>query len=269
MLNFYKLTAADFDLNKEGEALTAEQLAECVPVHTMDLDAAIEGCHIGLRHLEIAGVDTDAVIVGEVFECQDHYCEAEGKMEYYSLHAYLVRPWGKARKHERVECLDGFGVSVQAFDGLYCSPRADKAERYAAVELGYPTFEGEKIEQNRTLDPDELETPTTEDGTEIPPHVVETLQMLAGFGENFGTVYAFVPVELVNLIIARHGGAISGAAPAGVDAEHIDEAETIKPNLLKARAARKEKIAAAKKANEKFLDEAAAAEMDTEMAANI
>ena len=30
------------------------------------------------------------------------------------------------------------------------------------------------------------------------------------------TVYGYVPVTVVNLVIAKHGGAVSGTAPPGV-----------------------------------------------------
>ena len=159
MLNAHTVTPADFTLNTEGETLTADQLGQCVAVHAHSLEAARDGCHVGTRQLEIAGVDIDAVIVGELFECQDHYCEDEGKMEFSTLQMFLVRPWNRAKKHDGIKCSDGFGISIQAHQDVYCTPRTDKAESYTAVEL-------------------------------------------------------------VNVIISRHGGSVSGSAPAGVYTHH-------------------------------------------------
>ena len=80
----------------------------------------------------------------------------------------------------RVLCADGFTVSVQAGCGIYSIPRGD-ADDYTHVELGYPS-QGEeallKYAENR-------EWPTD-------------------------TVYAYVPVELVDKVLKAHGG-ITGA----------------------------------------------------------
>jgi hypothetical protein len=92
----------------------------------------------------------------------------------------------KRKSYERVCCLDGYTVSVQAGDGNYCNPRDDYGP-YTEVELGYPSF------------PDPL---------------------LDGYAESPGkptdTVYPYVPVALVRDLIVKHGGAVTGEAPAGV-----------------------------------------------------
>ena len=43
------------------------------------------------------------------------------------------------QRFEEVVCADGFSMSVQASETHYCSPREDGAEKYTAVEVGYPT----------------------------------------------------------------------------------------------------------------------------------
>jgi len=91
------------------------------------------------------------------------------------------------RLRERVICADGFSMSVQAHDGAYCTPRVDDAERYTAVEVGFPS------------DKESLLMPYVED-SENPTD----------------TVYGFVPVSIVNLVLAKHGGMISGEVPPGV-----------------------------------------------------
>lgn len=76
----------------------------------------------------------------------------------------------------RVLCADGFTVSVQAGYGLYSTPNCD-ADAYTHVELGYPSRK-EKA--------------------------------LLEYGENSrwptDTVYAYVPVELVDKVLDAHGG---------------------------------------------------------------
>ena len=86
-----------------------------------------------------------------------------------------------------VVCLDGFKMSVQAHAGSYCEPRIDYAERYSAVEVGYPSAE------------EPLLVPYAED----PSNPTDT-------------VYGWVPTEVVSLVIAKHGGMVSGGVPAGV-----------------------------------------------------
>ena len=91
-------------------------------------------------------------------------------------------------KHfEEVVCADGFSMSVQASETHYCSPREDGAEKYTAVEVGYPN----------------------------PP---EPLLMYLAEDQDKPTmtVYPFVPAQLVALVIAKHGGMVAGTLPPGV-----------------------------------------------------
>ena len=78
----------------------------------------------------------------------------------------------------RIHCADGFSVSVQASQYHYCRPRIDSAEKYNAVELGYPSAA------------DDLITDYAED-------VAYT-----------DTVYGYVPVEIVDKLIEKHGGIV-------------------------------------------------------------
>jgi len=80
-------------------------------------------------------------------------------------------------------------MSVQAFDGAYCHPRIDNAEKYEEVEVGYPS------------EKEDLLMDWAED------HRFPT-----------NTVYAYVPVQTVALVIAKHGGMIRGQVPPGVAA---------------------------------------------------
>lgn len=78
----------------------------------------------------------------------------------------------------RVRFADGYTVSVQAGWGLYSLPRCDSAH-YAMVELGYPSAEDDE---------------------------------LRGYAENeedlLATVYAYVPVSVVDKVLQKHGGIV-------------------------------------------------------------
>ena len=80
----------------------------------------------------------------------------------------IVRP--------RVRCADGYTVSVQAGEMWYSEPRID-FRIYRKVELGYPT---EKDDELRDY--------------------AENKRALRK------TVYGFVPVELVDEVLTKHGG---------------------------------------------------------------
>lgn len=77
-------------------------------------------------------------------------------------------------------CVDGFAISVQASEIHYCSPRINGADQYETVELGFPNME-EPLIADYAEDSDDL------------TH----------------TVYGFVPIEVVNKLIEKHGGIVN------------------------------------------------------------
>lgn len=77
----------------------------------------------------------------------------------------------------RILCADGFEMSVQASAHTYCSPREHMAWPYSSAEVGFPSEREEDL------------MPYAEDAT-----------------DPVGTVYAYVPVVLINDIVERHGG---------------------------------------------------------------
>ena len=77
---------------------------------------------------------------------------------------------------KRIECEDGFSLSVQASHGAYCSPRTNLGPWYQ-VEVGFPSDVPTQIMHYC----ENSETPTK-------------------------TVYCYVPIELVEELIAAHGG---------------------------------------------------------------
>jgi len=91
------------------------------------------------------------------------------------------------KRNETVVCRDGFRMSVQGHDGAYCHPRIDDAEQYTEVEIGYPSHREEIIMP----------------WAESPEEPTET-------------VYGYVPVAVVNTVIAKHGGILRGQVPNGV-----------------------------------------------------
>lgn len=76
----------------------------------------------------------------------------------------------------RIECRDGFSLSVQTNQGTYCSPRVNYGPWYA-VEVGFPSATPELIMDYA----EDAERPTE-------------------------TVYGYVPIELVEQLIDAHGG---------------------------------------------------------------
>ena len=67
----------------------------------------------------------------------------------------------------RLYCNDGYSISVQASEFHYCEPRCNGVQDYESVELGFPSIE------------DEPYTKTT---------------------------YSYVPIEIVEELINKHGG---------------------------------------------------------------
>jgi len=79
----------------------------------------------------------------------------------------------------RIFCPDGFTMSVQASHYTYCSPRYDNEEEYSAFEVGFPS-EKEDLLMEYAEDPDR---PTD-------------------------TVYGWVPAEVLDRVIEKHGGVL-------------------------------------------------------------
>ena len=80
---------------------------------------------------------------------------------------------------KRIECADGFSMTVQANAHVYCSPRVDGLGFYDSYEVGYPS------------ERDELLMPYAED----PKRPTDT-------------VYGWVPASIVATVLAKHGGVI-------------------------------------------------------------
>ncbi len=88
---------------------------------------------------------------------------------------------------QRIECQDGFRFSVQGSRGHCISPCEDRLRHYAAYEIGFPSAEEPLI----------FEYAEDKNWTD--------------------TVYGYVPEEIINAVLAKHGGFKKSVAPKGVD----------------------------------------------------
>jgi hypothetical protein len=86
-----------------------------------------------------------------------------------------------------IRCVDGFEISVQAFDGSYCQRNTDG--KLITVECGFPTA-----------------TPKT---AELRNHAE-----LYGTSDYTETVYPYTPIEVVQAELATHGGIVDGCLPS-------------------------------------------------------
>ena len=84
-------------------------------------------------------------------------------------------------------------MSVQASRFNYCEPRIDGAHKYTKVEVGFPS---------------------------------DYESLLFSYAENeedcTGTVYGYVPAQVVVDVCAKHGGVVSGDLPNGLPYLEID-----------------------------------------------
>ena len=96
---------------------------------------------------------------------------------------------GDEMVHSRCQpviCNDGFRMSVQAGEQLYSSPRAYTKEDYEEVEVGFPSEE-ESLLNNYVERYSEEDLDYTQ------------------------RVYPYVPVAVVDWVLAKHGGIDEGA----------------------------------------------------------
>ena len=79
---------------------------------------------------------------------------------------------------KRITCADGFSMSVQVHEGAYCSPRNGVGPMWSQAEIGFPSERPSEAIMTYAEEPDR---PTD-------------------------TVYAYVPLELIDAEIQAHGG---------------------------------------------------------------
>lgn len=98
--------------------------------------------------------------------------------ESYDANEFERVAIGRMRR-PRVKCKDGFEISIQASFSHYCNPRKTFAGPYDEVELGFPSGDDSLIE-----DYAENEDEPTD------------------------TVYGYVPIDIVEKLIEKHGGIV-------------------------------------------------------------
>lgn len=95
-----------------------------------------------------------------------------------TINEYLMDKHGLGQRIvARIQCADGFSISVQAGECMYCTPRQNEGP-WTHVECGYPSSHPGEDLMEYVEDPD----------------------------NPLGTVYGYVPVEVVETLIATHGG---------------------------------------------------------------
>lgn len=95
-----------------------------------------------------------------------------------------INEYIKNNRHEqnkfiakRITCNDGFSMSVQAGEYNYCAPRFDDCDFYYEFEIGFPS------------EPEEL-----------------IIYYAENESDPTGTVYGYVPIEIVEQVIVKRGG---------------------------------------------------------------
>ena len=92
--------------------------------------------------------------------------------------------------NKHVVCADGYTISIQASEFTYCSPRTTGCvDGYIACELGFPSEADELI--NKYAEP-------TPYGGDI---------------DYTATLYPYVPAHVIQALLAKHGGMVSGECP--------------------------------------------------------
>ena len=91
------------------------------------------------------------------------------------------------RNNRRILCADGFSMSVQAGKESYCTPRANNAAAYTEVEIGFPNSQEDLLMRYA----EDINSPT-------------------------GTVYGYVPAQVVINVLVKHGGIVDGELPPGI-----------------------------------------------------
>ena len=98
---------------------------------------------------------------------------------------FQVKRYGEyeiASIRHKITCNDGFSMSVQASDGHYCNPRRNLPDGdYSTAEIGFPSAVEELISEY------------AEDSSDLTE-----------------TVYGYVPIEVVDAVIQKHGGISTG-----------------------------------------------------------
>lgn len=124
-----------------------------------------------------------------LFYTIEHIVEEQkpSKIIIWSCNEYIKKTYRKLTPDKcitfirsKIQCNDGFSISIHASASHYCEPRRTFEGPYTELELGYPSCS------------EELLIPYMEDDCCKPED----------------TVYPYVPVEVVDKVIKKHGGIV-------------------------------------------------------------
>lgn len=102
---------------------------------------------------------------------------------------------------DAIVCKDGTTLSVQASDGHYCSPRNNRGP-WTAVEVGFPSVKPPDSWQQYA----EEWTRKQDWFSFVIPFLGKKIAISRYVDNSTGTVYAWIPVQLVRDFIYIHGG---------------------------------------------------------------
>jgi len=110
---------------------------------------------------------------------------------------------GKYVWYEHIVCMDGFTLSVQAGEGLYCEPKESPYDEKGnwKKDFGYKSVEIMMESWDEPLFDKYITKGCHNCGSDK-----------QGYDE-FREPLAYVPVELLAKVIKKHGGVIQGAIP--------------------------------------------------------
>ena len=105
--------------------------------------------------------------------------------------------------YEPIVCMDGFTLSVQAGENLYCEPKESPYDEKGnwKEDFGYKSVEIQLKTSDEPLFDEYITKGCHNCGGDI-----------QGYDE-FHSPLAYVPVELLAKVIKKHGGVIQGAIP--------------------------------------------------------
>lgn len=104
----------------------------------------------------------------------------------------------------RIVCNDGYSVSVQASEYMYCEPRYTQWRN----EDGWQVINGNYYSSSKTPRNFETDHFTPYESVELgyPLEADELIYKYAEGDEYAETVYGYVPVKIVEQLIEKHGG---------------------------------------------------------------
>jgi len=107
------------------------------------------------------------------------------------------------REDSKVTCLDGFTLSVVAGGGIYCSPRPAMCIHLAGIDHIYEPM-------GRDDAPHDYPGPYDEVEVGFPSLTPQPWDEWSRYAEDpedpTGTVYSYVPVDMVRALVESHGG---------------------------------------------------------------